>query len=257
MTVYRFDVLESTNLHLVKMAQEGAPAWTVVLADAQSGGMGRSGRSWWSPRGGLYMSVLIRPPVRTGHLPRLPVLASLAVLDAIGAPPLPIGVKWPNDLMSGGKKLAGILVKSRTEGTIVPWVVAGFGINLARSDDPVPEEIKGKIAFLEDVPVDMTRDQLAGDIVRALKGLVGCLEDDKAWEQAICRWTQSASWDVPFVHRDGTREIRGMPVRLAEDGGLVLRTDRGEVTVHSGEIIESGKSPSSNVQRSTEKQVES
>jgi len=238
MIAHRFDVLESTNLHLVRMAREGAPAWTVVLADAQSGGRGRSGRSWWSPRGGLYMSVLIRPPVPTGRLPRLPILASLAVLDAIGAPPLPVAVKWPNDLMSWGKKLAGILVTSRTEGAGVPWVVVGFGINLARSDDPAPEEIRKKIAFLEDITPDLTRDQVAEGIVEALEGLVGCLEDDKGWEQAVRRWTQSASWEVPCIHRDGTREVRGIPLRLAEDGGLVLRTDKGEITVRSGEIVE-------------------
>ena len=185
------------------------------------------------------MSVLIKPVMRTADLPRIPILASLAVLDVMDGLPLPVRVKWPNDILFGGKKLAGILVKSRTEGDVIPWVVAGFGVNLVRSGETEPEEIRGKIAFLEDISQDMTRDGLGERIVEGVKGFVNCLEDDNAWEQAVRRWTRFAAWDTPYLHRDGTRETPGMPVRLAGDGGLVLRTDRGEVTVHSGEIMES------------------
>ena len=110
MIVQHYKVLESTNIHLIRMAEDNAPAWTVVIADAQTGGIGRSGRSWWSPPGSLYMSVLIKPDIRSHKLTRIPLLASLAVLDILQDLGLTAKVKWPNDILVGEKKLAGILI---------------------------------------------------------------------------------------------------------------------------------------------------
>jgi BirA family biotin operon repressor/biotin-[acetyl-CoA-carboxylase] ligase len=194
------------------------------------------------------MSVLTGPLHRTTDLPRLPILASLSVLDALEPCGLPIRVKWPNDLKVGERKVAGILAESRTEGSRIPWAVVGFGVNLARPDDQIPEEIREKIAFLGDFTVELTRDRVAAGIVQALRGLVECIGDEDSWKAAMERWSHSASWDVPCVHRHGDREIRGLPVRLADDGGLVLRTDQGEVTVYSGEIIDTVQGPGSRVQ---------
>ena len=180
------------------------------------------------------------------NLPRLPILASLAVLGAMAEPlPSSVRVKWPNDILVKGRKLAGILVSSRTEGTFIPWVVAGFGVNLARPGRTVPKELEGKLAFLEDISPGISRDGLAEAILKELERLQICLEDERAWVEAIKQWTARAELDTPYLHRDGQGETAGVPVRLALDGGLVLRTDKGEVTVHSGEITGTDQSPMS------------
>ena len=247
MNFHRYNVLESTNLHLINMAKKNAPAWTIVLADAQTGGMGRSGRSWWSPPGGLYMSVLVRPTVQPFALSRMPVLASLAALDVLKGAGLPARVKWPNDILIRGKKLAGILIQGRTDGENVHWVVVGYGVNIHRSNTGTPHEIGERIIFLEDTHIQVTRDWLAETIAARLRDRIVSLGED-TWERAMKEWTQSAFWNAPYIHRDGRGEIRGTPLRLARDGGLVLGTDGGEVTVYSGEIMETVQSPGFKVQ---------
>ena len=84
MKYYHFEALGSTNDHLLKMAEGGAQEWTVVIADRQTSGRGRQGRDWWSPEGNLHMSILLRPEVSPRQLLRLPLIASLAFLSAMG-----------------------------------------------------------------------------------------------------------------------------------------------------------------------------
>jgi BirA family biotin operon repressor/biotin-[acetyl-CoA-carboxylase] ligase len=248
MIVHHYNALESTNLHLAKMAEENAPAWTVVIADTQTGGRGRSGRSWWSPPGSLYMSVLIRPAFRSHIISRIPILASLAVLDALKDVGVTAGVKWPNDILVGERKLAGILIQARTEKTRVIWIVVGFGINIHRPEDGVPDEIRDRIAFLKEINRNSNCSQMAEAIVTGLKKRLTFIEDD-SWSRAMDEWTGSASWNTVYTHLDGARLTRGIPVRLNEDGGLVLMTDDGEVAVYSGEIIETVQSPKPKGQR--------
>jgi len=241
MIVHRYDVLDSTNLKLMEMAAQGAPAWTTVIADSQSGGMGRSGNAWWSPPGGLYMSILIREIEAAGQISRVPILAALAVLDALGETAEPVRVKWPNDVLAGERKLAGILIQARTEGKKVLWIVAGFGINVQRPEGDAPEGVSSRIAYAQDLCPGISRDWLARSLAEGLRDRLS-LADDDSWREAMEEWTRSASWKAVYTHRDGKREIRGVPLRLAWDGGLVLGTDAGEITVHSGEIIEAVQS---------------
>ena len=124
-----FDTIDSTNNYLKKLAAEGAPHGTVAVANCQTGGKGRLGRSFQSPPGlGLYLSVLWRTGLRTDTLPMVTPLAAVAVCRAIEEIcGLHCGIKWPNDLLLGGKKVCGILTESafRPDGT-PDWVVVGM-----------------------------------------------------------------------------------------------------------------------------------
>jgi biotin-(acetyl-CoA carboxylase) ligase len=130
----------------------------------------------------------------------------------------------------------------------VLWIVAGFGVNIRRPDNEVPEEIEDRIVFLEDIVQGSSRHHLAEAIVAGLKKRLVFLGDD-SWNRAVDEWTRSASWNRPYIHLDGPSKICGIPIRLAADGGLILMTDKGEVTVYSGEIIETVQSPEDRVQR--------
>lgn len=130
--IYR-DAVDSTNELAMRLAGEGAPHGTVMVADAQSKGRGRQGRPWVSSPGkGLLMSVILRPEMSPEEAPRLTYLCSLsAVLGIRRVTGADVRLKWPNDLMIGDRKLGGLLIEMRTEPGAVLYAVAGFGINVS------------------------------------------------------------------------------------------------------------------------------
>ncbi|MGH7301939.1 MAG: biotin--[acetyl-CoA-carboxylase] ligase [Candidatus Rokuibacteriota bacterium] len=123
--------VDSTNARCRTLARAGAPEGTVVLAEEQSAGRGRRGRTWFSPSGlNLYASVLLRPPIGARELPLFSLLASLALVDAFEEHGAQAGLKWPNDILVDGKKVAGTLVESSMRGEQVEYAVLGVGANL-------------------------------------------------------------------------------------------------------------------------------
>src|SRR5262249_43930924 len=115
-SLHFFATIDSTNTYAVRLAREGACEGTVVIADSQSGGKGRLGRSWVSPPGvNLYLSAILRPPVPAATVPQLNLLAAVAVADTmVQVCSLTPTIKWPNDVLVGGKKVCGILAEMQT-----------------------------------------------------------------------------------------------------------------------------------------------
>jgi BirA family biotin operon repressor/biotin-[acetyl-CoA-carboxylase] ligase len=201
-------------------------------------GKGRAGRDWWSPKGNLYLSVLLRPDIDAARLPRASILAGLAIFRAIGIEGGEISLKWPNDLLLNGRKVAGILPTARTEGSRIAWVVIGFGANMKEPDESVPGDLEGRIAFLDEVVeigTDITREDLAQGIIDRLLELKSSFEGP-AWEKAREEWSRQAVFGPSYMLRDGKKMIEGVPLRLAEDGGLVMETEKGKMTVYAGEL---------------------
>jgi len=236
MIYHHFKTLGSTSEHLAKMADDGAPEWTVVTADRQTSGRGRGGKAWWSPEGNLYMSVLLRPEVDPRKLLRLPVTASAAFLSAMGESGSSLAVKWPNDILFGGRKMVGILVESRSEGDKVLWAVVGFGVNVERPEDDSPIEIRDRMAFVHEVDEDLEPEDLAERIIRSLKEYSAGLKDERIWDIVRDQWTRRALLNTPYTYWDGGRKLHGIPIRLDVNGGLVMATEDGEFTVYSGEL---------------------
>ncbi len=132
-TLVALDDTDSTNDRAKARANEGAPDGTVVWARTQRAGRGRRGRSWISPSGNLYLSIVARPGVPAARAPELSFVAALAAADVIdGALPGRARCKWPNDILADGRKVAGILLESSLEADRgIDWVVLGVGVNLA------------------------------------------------------------------------------------------------------------------------------
>lgn len=123
--------VDSTNGELGRRAREGAPAGTVLIADAQRAGRGRRGQAWFSPGSvNLYVSVLLRPALRPTEIGVFSLIASLAVADAVKDQGVVPAIKWPNDVLVGGKKVAGTLVESALRDDTVEHVILGVGVNL-------------------------------------------------------------------------------------------------------------------------------
>lgn len=127
-----YDEIESTNVEAKALAAKGAPEGTVVVAESQTAGRGRRGRSWVSPAGkGLLFSVVLRPSIPMGDAHLLTLVTAVAAADAIEAQAkVPVRIKWPNDLFIGDKKVGGILTQVNGEQDEVDWIVVGIGINV-------------------------------------------------------------------------------------------------------------------------------
>lgn len=136
---------DSTNVRLAELAAAGAVEGTVVVADRQSGGRGRMGRDWFSPPGGnLYFSVLLRPAVAPGIVPRLALVAGLSIVEALNAGVAGLGaaLKWPNDVLVADRKLAGVLCEMEAEADLVHHVIVGVGLNVNLPADHLPAELR-------------------------------------------------------------------------------------------------------------------
>lgn len=140
----------STNDDVKRLAMQGAPEGTVVVADHQTQGRGRQGRRFASPAGvGIYLSILLRPSVPSVQLPPLTLLAAVAAADAlVQVTGLAIALKWPNDVEIDGKKVAGILTEAMIRPGATPDVVIGIGINVNTRLEHLPPELHSKVTSL-------------------------------------------------------------------------------------------------------------
>jgi BirA family transcriptional regulator, biotin operon repressor / biotin---[acetyl-CoA-carboxylase] ligase len=139
-----YDEIESTNLEAKSLANSGAPAGTVVIAEAQSAGRGRLGRRWTSPAGkGLLFSVLLRPDMPMSKVHLLTLVAAVAAAEAIEAhADAAVHIKWPNDLLIGEKKVGGILMELAGEQDEVEWVIVGIGVNVNTEYGELPVSLR-------------------------------------------------------------------------------------------------------------------
>lgn len=146
--VYYFDETDSTNIRIKQLAEEGAPHGALAVADQQSAGRGRRGRTWESPKGcSIYMSILLRPEISPAAAPMLTLIMALSAAEGLHeSTGLDFQIKWPNDIVLNGKKLVGILTEMSTEIDYINYVAIGVGINTNMAE--FPEELREKATSL-------------------------------------------------------------------------------------------------------------
>ena len=234
--IHYFDTIDSTNTRARAMAAQGAPAGTVLIADHQTGGRGRLGRTFFSPAGtGIYMSVILRPDCPPAQLMHLTCAAAVAACDAVEqATGLRPGIKWTNDLVYGSRKLAGILTELglSPRGT-VDWAVIGIGINCHQKPedfDPAIRAFAGSLGMF--VPCDRAR--VAAALANALTGL-----DLSRKDEILTRYRADCitlGREVSLV-RGEEPPRHGRAVDIDGDGALIVEFAPGiRETVNSGEI---------------------
>jgi BirA family biotin operon repressor/biotin-[acetyl-CoA-carboxylase] ligase len=186
------DTVTSTNAALRDLARAGAPEGTVVIADAQTAGHGRFAKPWFSPPGvNIYASILYRPSIAPRDVGGFSLVASLAVSDAIDAEGLESTIKWPNDVLVGGKKVAGTLVEFTGQDKRVEYVILGLGVNVNVSRRVLRGALGasglGADSLREVAGRELDRNLLAGAILNALDRWVKIYENGgldpvlKAW----------------------------------------------------------------------------
>lgn len=232
--LHRFETLPSTQDALHDLAQQGAPVGTAVVAGVQTLGRGSRGRGWESPLGGLWMSVLCRPE---GELTMevLSLRVALAVAEAVECahPGTALQLKWPNDLMLGGRKLGGILCEARWHGANLGWVAVGVGLNVA---NPIPAAVATTAIALGTMETGAAPARLAEPIAEAVAGAArrqGLLEPAELAEFRARDWLAGRRIVAPG---QGTAE------GITAHGALLVRGPGGTLDGYrSGTVLLAGE----------------
>ena len=235
-----FPSIDSTNTRARELAQQGAPHGTVLIADHQTGGRGRLGRSFHSPAGsGIYMSVILRPHCPPQQIMHLTCAAAVAMCEAVeNACGFRPGIKWTNDLVCGKRKIAGVLTELGFDSRgMVDFAVIGIGINCCQQEEDFPEEIRGIAGSLTSVSgSQIDRAKVAAAMMDALYRMNAELLTGKA--EMLSRYRRDCvtlGQEISLVRGDEIRH--GTALDIDDEGALIVRfTDGHTQTVNSGEV---------------------
>jgi BirA family biotin operon repressor/biotin-[acetyl-CoA-carboxylase] ligase len=235
----------STNDVAGRLAAQGVESGAVVFAESQTAGRGRRGRSWVSPSGkGLWFTVLLRPRLRPSAASRITVMAGVAVAKALqAASGLPLRIKWPNDVLCGGRKLAGILTELGLEGDRLAHALLGVGVDVNLDGADFPPALRGAATSLkQEAGRPFCRATLAAGILWELEKGLGRLEDDDGFAAVADEWVALDDTLGRQVAVDGPGgRRRGLAAGIDREGALLLRLDGGRVErVHGGDVTVEG-----------------
>jgi BirA family biotin operon repressor/biotin-[acetyl-CoA-carboxylase] ligase len=235
-----YDSLPSTNTELARLAASGESEGLCVLADEQTAGRGRLQRRWSSPKGaGLYFSILLQPVIPLSSWPLVTFVAALAVGDALqDAFKLHTDIKWPNDLLTGERKICGILSETieTPEGRAV---IIGIGINLTAG--AYPAELKGLATSVsEETRQPADKELLVSSLQNAIARWYATLQSDNGDQRILQTWVSRS----PYANgraievRNGDESFQGITRGLERDGALRVETeDEGIRIVRAGDVI--------------------
>ncbi len=232
-------VTTSTNDEAHRAAAEGAPDGFLVVADEQTQGRGRHGRSWSAPPGqNLLASWVVRPTVGPDRWSWIPLAAALAVVDVVEAavPASDVRVKWPNDVRLGGKKVSGILAESRLDAGGAGHVVLGIGLNVNQAGFPAELESTATSLFLA-AGVGRDRATVLSDLCDALERRVTSIDRPGNGLLVDYRARLDGVGQRARLHRPGARDVvEGRMLDVDEQGALVLDVDGEARTFRAGEV---------------------
>lgn len=230
--IFFFSEIDSTNREAHDRARGGAREGTVILADSQSRGKGRLGRSWESPPGAnLYLSIILRPPISLSHAPQITLLAGVAAARALsGVSGLECLIKWPNDILLRGKKLAGILAEMEGEGSRVGFIILGIGVNVNWRREDFPADLGVTATSLHaESGKEISRAAAAAGLFRELEKEYTAFLREGFSARLRDEWNQ-LSWingkQVTLSSPEGT--LSGRALGLDTDGALLLLDGEGK-----------------------------
>ena len=232
--VIEVDETDSTNRMAKELAVGGAPEGTLVVAKRQSGGKGRLGRSFFSPEGGIYMSMILRPAISAERALLITTCAAVAVAGAIERVcDVTAGIKWVNDIFVNGKKVCGILAEAglNPNSDIPDYVVLGIGINVKKQS--VPEELKDIVGCLEDNGQTVLNEDLIAAVWEEFGELYQNLSTAVFMEEYKVR-SILLGREVTVFAAEG--DYRATVTDIDKEGHLVIRRDGRKQILSSGEV---------------------
>jgi BirA family biotin operon repressor/biotin-[acetyl-CoA-carboxylase] ligase len=225
--VVRLETVDSTQRHAAALAAEGAADGTAVLADTQTQGRGRRGRVWLdTPGESLLLSVVLRTSLPLARLPTLSIAAGVAVAEALIECGVDARLKWPNDVVVGGRKIAGVLLERHGDA-----VILGLGVNVAQTSVRSQLAAQATSVAIEGGRAD--RDAVLVAVLAAVTRWRARLERE-GFEPVRARWTALASMLGRRVTADA---VAGTAIGLDDDGALLVETEAGATRVLAGDVV--------------------
>ncbi len=227
-----FEETDSTNNHVSTLGRNGAPGGVVVFAERQTAGRGRFGRRWDSASHlGLWFSVLLRPELPISQWPRLTTWAAVGIAAGIEILlGVRVGIKWPNDVLFDGRKVAGVLIETGCDAAQRPFAAVGIGINANHQAADFPAELAASAGSIRQINGDrVDRSELAVAVLHALASRLPLLGDgrfDQLIAEAELRSVLLGSW---IQVREGGQTFEGVAEQLDPNGCLLLRDEGGQV----------------------------
>lgn len=228
--LYFYPSIDSTNSRARELAGAGATEGTAVIADSQSAGRGRLGRSWVSPAGSnLYTSIVLRPPLPPSEAQTLTLMAAVAVAETVaewlGYDPI---LKWPNDILIGSRKTAGILTEMSSETDRINHVILGIGVNLNSRSSTLPEPLnRDATSIMEMSGNEVERHHFTAALYSKLEKWYKCYLDD-GFDGVRRAWQGYFGYKGRQVTVSGHPAVEGTCMGIDERGALVVRTKAGK-----------------------------
>jgi BirA family biotin operon repressor/biotin-[acetyl-CoA-carboxylase] ligase len=230
--------IASTNTLGMEMAGQGSPEGTVVIAETQTGGKGRRGRKWISPKGNLYLSVILRPDIPMHKAPLITLMGAVAAATTIRKVcGIPADIKWPNDILIAGRKVSGLLTEMSAEQDRIRHIVLGIGIDVNMDPDVLPPDVRAHATTLATE---------AGKKIDRPAFLQQLLRELDHWYQAfllneqdvLCEWKALNATIGNLVTVSGAGEtLEGLAQGIDEDGRLIVMLGDGtQRTVAAGDV---------------------
>jgi BirA family biotin operon repressor/biotin-[acetyl-CoA-carboxylase] ligase len=238
----KFASIDSTNAEALRSVQSGerGPLW--FLADRQEAGRGRSGREWSSPIGNLHVSCLLSDPAPAAHLPELSFVAGVALIEALEEVTGKGGIfrlKWPNDVLVNGAKLAGLLLEARYDAG-QQHVVIGWGVNVAEhfAGAPYPTTSLKALGFLEHQAFDAQRDALARALSESFTSWLAIWSRGQGFAHVRHGWSMRAHGvGQEALVRLPNKEQRGIFRGINEDGRFALEQEGTITLISAGDVF--------------------
>jgi BirA family biotin operon repressor/biotin-[acetyl-CoA-carboxylase] ligase len=244
---YYFDTIDSTQNQALKMADDISHDGSVIVASKQTGGRGRAGRKWISPKGGIWISIILQPKFDISITTLFPIASALALSIAIEKTfSIKPELKWPNDLTIKGKKVAGMLVDVSLESNRIENLVLGVGINFDVNVKQIEKSLKGTpnfygVATLNGQKKKVKPIQLVQTFLVELEKIYKSLNAKKT-KRIIFEWTSRSSTIGKNVELNtADTKIKGKAIRIDEDGALVVLENNKEHRIIAGDIIHMSK----------------
>jgi len=223
-----------------EMAQSGAPQGQVVLATEQALGIGRLGREWRSPRGGLYMSLVLRP-VRTSQIQLLPLIGAFAIVEGISVTTGIISlVRWPNDVTIEGRKVAGVIAEAKYQGSAISHVIVGIGINCNFSAESLGTLADYSTTLSDHLGTSVELDDLRDRTLESFGTMYSRWENNSDKEimneRTECFSILGKRVEIELL--EGGARIVCTAQKVSEDGSLVTTADDGRTLIVRGEDLQ-------------------
>ena len=241
--IHYFPELKSTNimakekaLHIEERIAEG----TLIITERQSAGKGRLGREWFSPAGGIWLSIILYPQLSPSYISRITLMTAVAAVKAIEiCTQIEPQIKWPNDILINEKKVCGILTEMSAELDIINWVVVGIGVNVNIDHQRFPEDIQANTISLKEVSgEEVLRVKLAQTFLQEFEKYYEKLKR-KEFSSILKEWKLYSHTLGKKIRVDmGERIITGEAIDINEEGALILKKEDGElIKIISGTIL--------------------